>query len=92
MREKLLGVFEGVVVRLVLHLLKISGGFPAYLISNLIEYGFDKFIFPLVNKLIDDGLLNQDIEKGKIQLKRLKDIEEGNSNEVYDDVVDDIIV
>lgn len=91
MKKQLYVVLERVTVKLLLHLLKVSGGFPTFLITTLIEVGFDKIIIPILNHAIIQGHLYYDTDKGEIQIKNLHEARKGGSNAEYDAAVDDII-
>ena len=91
MKKAIYAILEKVTIELVIHLLKVSGGFATYLTTKLVEYGFEKVIVPLLNFLVIQGVLYYDTEKGKIRVKKLHTAREGGSDEEYDSAVDDIL-
>lgn len=84
-------IIEKIVVKLVLHLLKVSGTFQSYLVSQLVELGYERFVIPLSNYLIRRGLLFYDTKKGIIAIKDLREARENNDQNAYDRTIDNII-
>lgn len=82
---------EKLLVKLVLHFLKVSGSFQTYLVTQLVEFGYDRFVIPLSNYLIRRGLLFYDTTRGKIAIKDLRQAREDNNADDYDRAVDDIL-
>lgn len=81
---------ERVTLRVALHLLKVSGGFRAKLITLLVEKSFDTIIVPLFNKLYREGRFIIDTRTGKQQVIILRRAMEGGNDEEVDDAIDDI--
>lgn len=84
-------VMEKVTVRVLLHLLRVSGGFASFLISAIVAEAFDVVVIPLINSLIINGRLYVDQKQGKIKVKRLNDARRSGNASDYDRAADDIL-
>lgn len=91
MNQKVLDIFQGIVVKLVLYLFKVSAGFPAFLVTQLTEHAYQSFVAPLINSLYLQGQLYYDVEQGHIKLRELNAARKSNDPEKYDAAADDIL-
>lgn len=90
-KQLVYAMMEKFTVKMLLHLLKVSGGFASFLVTTLVSEAFDSIIIPLLNKLIIQGHLYYDVKKGKILVKKKDEAKEGGSDAEYDSAVDDIL-
>jgi len=90
-KKVLYPILERITVKVVLHLLKVSGSFSTYLVTQLTEYGFEKLIIPLINTLVRKGHLYYDTNQGKIIARRLQDAQDNSDQDAYDDAWDDML-
>ena len=90
-KKAIYSFLERAVVKMALHLLKVSGTFQTYFLTQLIEYGFDKVVIPLANLLIRKGLLYYDLAEGKVKVKALNEARDNNDQDAYDRASDDLL-
>jgi len=90
LKKRTLNLLEALVVRLVLHLLKVSGGFAGYLITHLIEHAFDKIVLPLAVEAFERGKLYMDMKDGKVKAFHLAEARRLNDPEKYNKALSDI--
>lgn len=84
-------IIERALVAGVLSYLKISSTFPTYLVTKLVEHGFDKLIVPIFNHLLNNGHLYYDMKRGKIKIRKLNQHRDKNDKVNYDRIIDDIL-
>lgn len=90
MRKLVYDLLERIVVKTVLHLFKISATFPAFLVSELVSHGFDKFVVPLIDLLVRQGQLYYDTNEGKIKASKALRARRDGKKDDYNRAVDDI--
>lgn len=65
----------------------IKGGFQTWLVTFLIDKGFEKVIVPAVNLAYRKGLFIVDKQNGKIKYKKLVKAKDENDEDTYIDVL-----
>ncbi len=89
LKKQIFKFLESALLKAFLRKLVISStGIQGWLVSFVFSELFEKIAIPVLNLAIRKGELFYDMQKGKIQIKRLehaKDIDE------YNDAVDDIL-
>ena len=89
-RKLVYDILESVVLKAVLMLLKISGGFKAKLVALLVEQGFERVLIPLMNYLYREGMLFIDTQSGKRKVIKLRKANDGGNDAEIDGAIDDI--
>ncbi|MCK5021531.1 MAG: hypothetical protein KAS32_31260 [Candidatus Peribacteraceae bacterium] len=84
-KKRIYGLMEKWAVKIVLNSMKVTSGFPVFLLSQIASYEFKKYLIPFFNKLIRNGLLIYDTQKGELIAKRMDDASEENDQEAYND-------
>lgn len=79
---------ESLLIKLVIHTLRVSGSFKVLLIEKLVKYGYETFVIPFTNYLIRESILYYDLSRDKIRLKDLKDALKSKDSNKYDRTLD----
>lgn len=90
LKSILFEVIERALVAGVLSLLKVRGSLPTYLVTKLVEHGFDKVVVPIINQLVNSGRLYYDKKKGAMIVKKLHKAKNEKDKDTYNDIVLDI--
>lgn len=83
-------LIERAVIKIVLHLFKVSASFPTFLVTQLVSHGFDKLIVPILDYAIRTGQLYYDFYDGKIKTRNLNEAKKNKNKDEYKKALDDI--
>lgn len=76
------------VKKAVLAIVGTTTGFTAWVVSFIVEIGWDMIGVPLANLAKRKGLLLYDWADGEIKVLKLKQAKENNDEDAYNDVID----
>jgi hypothetical protein len=91
-RSFLLAQLKGEFLKLVLKKVlgsSVAGGFRGWIVRLLAKELYEELGEPLIKAVLRKGNYEYNVVKGKLLIKKLEEVGEGNDQE-YDDIVDDI--